>query len=507
MAGVQNIKKRVLPLLVLASSILVVATVVSRGVSPRVWLPEEVPVAFWGWDDEMPSEAQLNDVLSATGARILFLRAGQLDVESGNLKRIRSANGVFPGSVELHLVYNATRDLLRNLGGIDPEQLAEAILAAVEDDLDRANQQKTPIAGVQLDIDSPTRLLSRYSQTVEIVRRRLDPAVKLSITGLPTWMESPELSGVLRHTDFWAVQCYGARIPQTVTDIEPVSSPEFVARSIERARKLDHPFYAGLAIYGYTILYDRNGRLVEIRGNLSAACLVRNSSMELVETGSYGGSNSVSEYRQVFRARSESVIDGLAVRTGETLVANIPTSAVLLESAAAVRRLSGPQLLGICLFRMPSIRNETTLGSKGIARALAGKGSEFQINLSLVRNSPVSQKDSSPSLTLTARNTGASTSRPGIDSLVLNVRSPGARLEYGSECGFDLARATCSGSDCSPARADGVRFTSLTWSPGDESRAELRVPTGFGGRLEVEISAMLDDGRQWHEMRVVEVAH
>src|SRR5919206_3199369 len=96
----------------------------ARNVAPRAWSPADVPVAFWAWRDEMPAEA---DVLRAgveARARELFVRAGQFDVGRDGLRRIRAGVGAFPRALPLHLIYNATPDLLAQL-----ERLYEASLA------------------------------------------------------------------------------------------------------------------------------------------------------------------------------------------------------------------------------------------------------------------------------------------------------------------------------------------------------------------------------------------
>src|SRR5438552_4019256 len=78
----------------------------------RTWHPEEVPVAFWAWHSDCPGEPDVLRAVKEAGAQTLFLRAGQIDLEVGKLRRIRAVNGRFPNNIDIHFVYNATRSCL-----------------------------------------------------------------------------------------------------------------------------------------------------------------------------------------------------------------------------------------------------------------------------------------------------------------------------------------------------------------------------------------------------------
>ena len=205
----------------------------------RVWNADEVPIAFWAWKRAVPSSEEA----SKSGAQTIFLRAGQMDLVNGEVKRIRPAKGSLPEGVELHLVYNGTRDLLRGLESIEPEALARAIAESYA--ADRAGSAN--VKGIQLDLDFPTRLLPLYQKTVTELRPMLPTNTKLSITGLPTWMSSREIEPLLDAVDFWAPQMYGAEIPTHLDRPISISSAKEIRRATIAARQLGKPFLAGLA--------------------------------------------------------------------------------------------------------------------------------------------------------------------------------------------------------------------------------------------------------------------
>jgi hypothetical protein len=175
----------------IAVTLLLALIVWNATASRRIWKPEEVPVAFWSWRLDTPSETDVNEAVRQTGTKTLFLRAGQIDYEAGKLRRIRPVSGPIPGNIAVHLVYNATRSFLKEFEQISADAAGSAVLAAFDDDLERAHTNQAEVVGLQLDFDVPTRLLPNYAAILKSIRARLSNEVQLSITGLPTWLESP----------------------------------------------------------------------------------------------------------------------------------------------------------------------------------------------------------------------------------------------------------------------------------------------------------------------------
>src|SRR5207237_3180531 len=109
----------------------------------------------------------------------------------------------------------------------------------------------------------------------------------------------------------WIPQCYGGTIPTDVNQRIPISSPSDVAHTITRARKLNKPFYAGLAAYGYAILYAKDGRLLELRGDIDPALAQQNTEFEVIDTQTFSSDEQAGEMRYVYRVKSNLVLDGL----------------------------------------------------------------------------------------------------------------------------------------------------------------------------------------------------
>jgi Protein of unknown function (DUF3142) len=511
----------------------------ARTKTPRVWLPAEVPVAFWAWRDEMPAATDVERAATEARARELFVRAGQFELGREGLHRIRAAAGACPRALPAHLIYNATPDLLAQLERIDEAALARLAADTFRADTARATHDGARVIGMQLDLDVPTRLLPRYARVLRLVRTQLPAGTQLSVTGLPTWMESNALADVLAATDFWVPQCYGATIPTRLEEIAPITTPASVARSVARARELHHPFYAGLAAYGYALLYTQNGAAIDLRGNIDPARIAADPSFELIErraltddikTASASVDPAASPapcWRYVFRARRDAVTVGLSVRTGDKLMLEVPSAELLRACARAARAQAGPQLLGLCIFRLPAADDQTNLTLAQIAAALSDVAPPAALDLRLeraaatnddapahdsaARTSAPADETSGTQLRVTATNTGATSALFGADACTVMLDVPtGSVGGIVALTQFTRVETLCRAQGgelqpCSLRRANVLRLSAPAFQPGARATAVF----SFAGELPAALSAAydlrLDDGRTFASTQVAPI--
>lgn len=509
--------------------------------APRAWKPEEVPVAFWAWRAETPTDEEVARAATETRARALFLRAGQFDSQKGAVVRVRPVAGRMPRALELHFVYAATPALLAEFERVEEGALAVAVAETFARDAERAEGDGARVAGLQLDFDVPTRLLRRYASVLREVRARLPRDRQLSVTGLQTWMTAAaDLREVLDAVDFWAPQFYGAEVPVRLETAKPISSPRAVGRAAARARSFGKPFYAGLSAYGYALLYTRGGALAELRGDLDPAHVALSQDFELVErrafdasggvAGAAGGAKegggraaSASEWRYVYRATTETVVDGLTVREGESVVFDLPSGESLRESVRGVREQAGGKLLGILIFRLPARGEPGVLTLAQIAAALSDTPARVSTEVRLeggARRARAGGLDAnqlptggggrvSNHLLLTATNDGAAGALLGEGALVVTLRVPrgGVRGVAGLE-GFDSFETLCGASarPCGAARADLVRLKASAWPCGASARARLSFEGELPGAFLANVAVRADDGRDWTRSQTITLA-
>lgn len=501
-----------------------------RASAPRVWRPCEPPVAFWAWRAEAPSPEDVAHAVRETGAQALFIRAGQFDLADGKPRRIRAVAGKMPRSVELHLVYNGTREFLAEFERVDEKILAASVAEVFRSDQERAGKDGATVRGLQLDFDSPTRLLARYARILRALREQLPPDVKLSVTGLPTWMGAAALREVLAETDFWAPQFYGGEIPEKFDRAAPISSPPSVARDVARARALGEPFYAGLAAYGYALLYTERGELAAISGDLDPARVAASQDFELVERRAFerrvandnaGSAARESEWRYIYRASADTKAGGLSVRACERLVFDLPSSESLRASVRGVREQAGEKLLGILLFRLPTSGDPTTLNIRQIAAALEDREAEVKFDLSVARSSRGVEgagddgaRAPANHLSLRATNRGAAGAALGGDALTLDIGvSRGVVRGVVSLEGFDSVETLCTDASvrdaapqpCGMRRANLLRLRASSWGVD----AFARVTISFEGEpphaLATRVAVRADDGRTIERIQTIRV--
>jgi hypothetical protein len=525
-AGLRRIPARLRGALLLLAFVLI-ACVSWRLLAQRTraWAVAEVPVAFWTWHSSTPAQADVQRAIDDAGTRTLFIRAGQIDYDGNAVRRIRAVRGRFPVGVEIHLVYNSTPDLLSRIERLDSASFAAEVARSYVADGERARRDGARVVGVQLDIDVPTRLLPKYEQLLGAMRERLPKGAILSITGLATWMNSPEVVRVLAAADFWVLQCYGAPVPERLDRATPISSPQQVARAIDRARALDRPFYAGLAAYGYAIHYARNGKFVEMSGSLDPALIAQNPDLELVEKTPFAGTPVsdggaiASEQRLVYRAREDAVIGELGLRAGEWLVLDLPTAESLRASARAVRERAGERLLGICVFRLPAEDDPTTLTLDEVQTALTDVPPTVAATATMkmiARNAARSDTDRRV-LAVTIANGGSASALLGGDAIIVDLRVPAGSVRAVSLDGFASSKMLYERpggkavdgeflQPCGSGRANVVRLAAPAWRPGDGPTAFLELASEMPQSVSILITVRTDAGRVWREERIVKVS-
>ncbi|HWN98886.1 MAG TPA: DUF3142 domain-containing protein [Blastocatellia bacterium] len=479
---------------------------------PRVWRPGELPVAFWAWQSRAPKQTDVDAAIRQAGGSELFLRAGQIDVEGGRPLRIRPVAGAMPKNIKLYLVYNATRDFLAGFANLKPVEVAEAVAGAYASDARRAVVDGTTLEGAQLDFDVPTRLLTAYARLLVLVRERLPAEATLSITGLPAWMASQSLNDALSRVDFWIPQCYGASIPKRVAKREPIASPKLVAEAVARARQLGRPFYAGLAAYGYAIHYSRDGSLLALRGDLNPEAVASTPALQLVRQDTFGDEGAVrsqqaapSDLRQVYRAQGDCVIEGTAVRAEEWIVLEVPTSASFRECAFAAREQGGELLLGLCVFRLPSADDPTTLSTNEVSCALADLDPGFSFNLQALELPQTSH------VQITVENDGSVSSAVGQSAMMLMTKVPSGTVRAVRLAGFQSYEAVVDAANdahqgvSSLRRANTLNFKKSWWRPGARASVEIEFVGEPPVSIWAECRVVSDDGREFSETRTAQI--
>lgn len=135
----------------------------------------------------------------------------------------------------------------------DSPSVRDAILA-------RLHAAPLPIAGVEIDHDCATARLPAYAALLADLHASLPQQVALSITALPTWLESPAFDTLLPSVDEVVLQVHAVLSPRA-----GLFDPHLARRWIDALdRRTNRPFRVALPAYGTRVTWDADGRLLTV---------------------------------------------------------------------------------------------------------------------------------------------------------------------------------------------------------------------------------------------------
>ena len=124
---------------------------------------------------------------------------------------------------------------------------------------DWQSQGLAPI-GVEIDHDAGSARLPAYGAFLSRLRQILPASLKLSMTALPAWLDSPALPGLLVTVDSSVLQVHAVSDPR-----QGLFDPQQARQWAERwSRMTTRPFYLALPAYGVALLsLDSGAPVVE----------------------------------------------------------------------------------------------------------------------------------------------------------------------------------------------------------------------------------------------------
>lgn len=113
---------------------------------------------------------------------------------------------------------------------------------------------------LELDYDSPTSRLAGYADFLRRLRPHLPERTPLSITGLPDWLNSPDLDEVLAQVDEFTLQVHGLA-PSQDGLFDAHHALEWLDRLARRSPK---PIRLALPTYGVAVTKGADGKITHV---------------------------------------------------------------------------------------------------------------------------------------------------------------------------------------------------------------------------------------------------
>ena len=117
-----------------------------------------------------------------------------------------------------------------------------------------------PLAGVEIDYDCATSKLAAYRGFLTALKNRLEPGTPLSITALPTWLNSPDLDALLKVPDESVLQVHAVLNP-TQGLFDAKGAHAWISAFAGRTQR---PWRIALPTYGSRVSWDDDGNIIAI---------------------------------------------------------------------------------------------------------------------------------------------------------------------------------------------------------------------------------------------------
>jgi hypothetical protein len=131
----------------------------------------------------------------------------------------------------------------------------------ISDELDRITQtlissmEPVELKKIQFDLDCPERLLSEYLKLVQSYRRKY-PALRLSITALPSHLKHGIFHKLAASADYYVLQVHGIEIPETSVSKAELLNMSVVQKALCQADAVNLPYRVALPCYAYELNFD-----------------------------------------------------------------------------------------------------------------------------------------------------------------------------------------------------------------------------------------------------------
>lgn len=142
------------------------------------------------------------------------------------------------------------------LTNIDEHSLS----ARIAETLDLWRRSGIPLAGIEIDHDCATAKLPGYAHWLSSLRALLRNQERLSITALPTWLQSKALDALLAQVDEAVLQVHAVQNPRA-----GLFDPQLARTWLDQfGARMPRPWRVALPAYGSRVAWDRDGRVVSI---------------------------------------------------------------------------------------------------------------------------------------------------------------------------------------------------------------------------------------------------
>ena len=295
---------------------------------------------FWFWHGNTTGGAWSGEPLD-----VLFIHVGRITESNSPLQRWGVYGELpddFPEAREYWLVYRYERQ------GVPGRESAQVLAREASRLMAAARKLNLKVAGIQLDIDSPTGQLDGYAAFLREFRKGIPRDAQISITALLDWFRpNTDIAAVIKEADEFVPQFY---------DLAPrddYNGGSAIAAKIDAARwgpvfnKFGKRFRIGISTFGRSRMIrqdGKDGRSYFYR-DLAPLDIAANPAFLL-----HPERNQANELLLNYRAVRKTRIAYNDFSPGDTLQFILPTPEAIRAATQSARQMGG-NLAGVVYFR------------------------------------------------------------------------------------------------------------------------------------------------------------
>ena len=187
-------------------------------------------VGIWYWHSPFQvTDAELG-WLKKIGVSTIYVRAATFTTDGVHVKTMipQTWNSNAKG-MPIVLTFNFDGGLRSHFEKFSNATIVADVLPAIARIRKTARAKGIHVAGIQMDVDCPTRLLPKYAKLIHSIgdglrkKGTLESKDSFSTTALQTWLNSRHYQDLVDACDFVAPQFYEGQIGRTLDKVRPVA--------------------------------------------------------------------------------------------------------------------------------------------------------------------------------------------------------------------------------------------------------------------------------------------
>jgi hypothetical protein len=335
--------------------------------------PVRWTAGFWFWDGSSLDPACSGDTVDVLFAQVGTIRSdSDRRAASGHAERWNTYGrwpDEMPAARDYWLVYRYERQ------GVPGEPAAEQLAGEIVGLLEQARERNLHVAGIQLDIDSPTSALPRYAEFLKEVRKNLPAGFGLSITALLDWFRGgTAIDDVIRQVDEFVPQFYDLADPAVFHGEGAIAARIDAANWGPVFNRFHKRFRIGISSFGRVRLVPNSApgkqggdSRIAFYGDLQPLDIAANPAFEL-----RAERNRAEETVLNYRATRKVSVAYTRVTPGDTLQFIVSTPEAIRAAVQSAREIKGSNT-GVVFFRWPAERESWAMQPDEVLDA-AGAG-------------------------------------------------------------------------------------------------------------------------------------